>query len=215
MTTSSLPANLLLAEEIPKNYPSSVNFEDWIVIYQLVKYRYATPDQMPTIYSMQEVVSLPILSVYRFLLAKNTSFKSGDFQTLLCLLISFFLTKDLTCSLLENCRRKKTISLLSTDLHLQTATIAIANGKDKDETAFQNLDCSMVVFLCREILHTDCDGGEDFAVSLKWKPTLSRQRRSCSLHEHRMIDIKLRKMKGRIVGSGRGGHFKNQVSPPT
>ncbi|KAJ6987041.1 hypothetical protein NC653_020306 [Populus alba x Populus x berolinensis] len=29
----------------------------------------------------------------------------------------------------ENCRRKKTISLLSTDLHLQTATIAIAKGR--------------------------------------------------------------------------------------
>ncbi|KAJ6909519.1 hypothetical protein NC652_020482 [Populus alba x Populus x berolinensis] len=162
MTTSSLPANLLLAEEIPKNYPSSVNFEDWIcgslkfssqdsttcrlfpriltsgdIILLLrtergnrrmlgslkPKYgtsqafllvRYAAPDQMPTIYSMQEVVSLPILSVYRFLLAKNTSFKSGDFQTLLCLLISFFLTKDLTCSLLgRSCTLTVTVEKIS------------------------------------------------------------------------------------------------------
>ncbi|KAJ6902054.1 LOW QUALITY PROTEIN: hypothetical protein NC651_019741 [Populus alba x Populus x berolinensis] len=133
MTTSSLPANLLLAEvwklELSRlDNLSSISkdsdfrghdsaFEDRtrqsqnvrvrfippekkeihelgsngrgrkIVIYQSVKHSYAAPDQMPTIYSMQEVVSLPILST------------------------------------------EKTISLLSTDLHLQTATIAIAKGR--------------------------------------------------------------------------------------
>jgi hypothetical protein len=60
---------------------------------------------------------------------------------LVCKSFTFWQVKSLSLGILnffdgfllnaENCRRKKTISLLSTDLHLQTATIAIANGKHR------------------------------------------------------------------------------------
>uniref|UniRef100_A0A2K1ZC31 PsbP C-terminal domain-containing protein n=1 Tax=Populus trichocarpa TaxID=3694 RepID=A0A2K1ZC31_POPTR len=89
MTTSSLPANLLLAEEIPKNYPSSVNFEDG--------YPYYYPSDW---------IDFDFRGHY-------SAFKDRTRQ-------------------LQNVRKTvdgKKLFHFSTDLHLQTATIAIANGR--------------------------------------------------------------------------------------
>ncbi|KAL9402547.1 hypothetical protein Peur_006396 [Populus x canadensis] len=133
MTTSSLPANLLLAEEIPKNYPSSVNFEDGYPYYypsdwidfdfrghysafkdrtrqlQNVRVRFIPPEKKEIHELRSNGGGRKIVVSFPFHVLRS----NGGGRKIV----------------VSNCRRKKTISLLSTDLHLQTATIAIANGR--------------------------------------------------------------------------------------
>nr|TKS17703.1 hypothetical protein D5086_0000010740 [Populus alba] len=127
MTTSSLPANLLLAEEIPKNYPSSVNFEDWIDRTrqsQNVRVRFIPPEkkEIHELGSNRRGRKIVVSFPFQF----DKSFTFWQMKALSLGILNFF---DGFLLNAENCRRKKTISLLSTDLHLQTATIAIANGR--------------------------------------------------------------------------------------